>query len=295
MPCSAKSRRAENAIEVAALAGITEEIMDEKNEATITYSHDGSAKSGVASFIVQSMTINGVQRALPTMGIHSESRENLKELQLLVYNTLSIASSQKYSPKEIMEKVKYVMTDSTAHNLKVTEAVCEELGIEEEEEKPKTLLCNVHPLMMFQGKLKKLFQQIHDLIGNHKIKECFLVETDFRSESFIWKSIRCLNNFISVEYSAKPWNKHKDFESFINPKKNYSISLKDHRFNRLSDCCLSLAYHLEDITKFLEKFQNVTNGIAILDRSFVEMEILMPIYCTVALLGHHFTRHFIPY
>ena len=181
------------------------------------------------------------------------------------------------------------MTDSTSHNLKVTEAVCEELGIEDKKT-PKTLLCNVHPLMMFQGKLKKVFQQIHDLIGNHKIKECFLVDTDFHSESFIWKSNHCLN-FISVDYSAKPWNR-QDFDTFNDPKKNKAISLKDRRFNRLSDCCLSLVYHLEDITKFLEKFKNVTNGIAILDRSFVEMEILLPIYCTVALLGHHFTHPF---
>ena len=101
-----------------------------------------------------------------------------------------------------------------------------------------------------------------------------LLDTDFQSESFIWKSIRCLNNFISVDYSAKPWNRQLDFETFIKPSKNMSISLKDHRFNRLSDCCLSLVYHLNDITKFLEKFQNVNNGIAILDRCFVEMDIL---------------------
>ena len=98
--------------------------------------------------------------------------------------------------------------------------------------------------------MKKVFQQIHDLIGNHKIKECFLVDTDFRSESFILKSICCLNNFISVDYSAKSLNRQKDFNTFIDPKKNNAISLKDHRFNRLSDCCLSLVYHLEDITMF---------------------------------------------
>lgn len=33
---------------------------------------------------------------------------------------------------------------------------------------PKTLLCNVHPLMMLQGKIKKLFQDIHNSGGNKK-------------------------------------------------------------------------------------------------------------------------------
>ena len=195
LPCSSNSRSVENCVQAAALAAIADEMMNEDNDSTITYSHDGSAKNGVGSFVVQSITINGIQRALPTMGIHSETRENQKDLQITIYNILSVASSHKYSPKDLMGKVKFVMTDSTSHNLKVTEAVYEELGIEDKKT-PKTLLCNVHPLMMFQGKLKKVFQQIHDLIGNHKIKECFLVDTDFHSESFIWKSIRCLNNFI---------------------------------------------------------------------------------------------------
>ena len=68
------------------------------------------------------------------------------------------------------------------------------------------------------------------------------------------KSIRCLNNLISKEYSAKPWNKQKDFDIFTHPRKNMAVSLKGHRFNRLSDCCLALVYHLNDITAFLDKF-----------------------------------------
>ena len=129
----------ENCVEAAALAAIADEMMNEDNDSTITYSHDGSAKSGVGSFVVQSITINGIQRALPTMGIHSETRENLKDLQITIYNILSVASPHKYSPKDLMGKEKFVMTDSTSHNLKVTEAVCEELSIEDKK-RPKTLL-----------------------------------------------------------------------------------------------------------------------------------------------------------
>ena len=75
LPCSSNSRCVENYVEAAALAAIADEMMNEDNDSTITYSHDGSAKSGVGSFVVQSITINGIQRALPTMGIHSETRE----------------------------------------------------------------------------------------------------------------------------------------------------------------------------------------------------------------------------
>ena len=53
-------------MEAMALGKIVEEIMIEG--AIITYSNDGSAQSGVGSYVVQSLTIDGVQRALPTYG-----------------------------------------------------------------------------------------------------------------------------------------------------------------------------------------------------------------------------------
>ena len=47
---------------------IVEELMAEGNHAKV-YANDGSLRSGVGSFVVQSLTINGVQRALPKFGI----------------------------------------------------------------------------------------------------------------------------------------------------------------------------------------------------------------------------------
>ena len=66
------------------------------------------------------------------------------------------------------------MSDSTAHNLKVMEKVCEDEGVENN---PIVLLCNIHPYMMFQR--KEFCQELHDMIGKNRIKECFLVDTDF--------------------------------------------------------------------------------------------------------------------
>ena len=94
--------------------------------------------------------------------------------------------------------------------------------------------------MMFQGKIKELCQEIHDSLGKKKINECFLVDIEFKNESFVLKSLKCLSNFINKDYSAKPWNRHTHFSNFIRPKKNHSLSLKDHRFNRLNECALAI-------------------------------------------------------
>ena len=87
------------------------------------------------------------------------------------------------------------------------------------------------------------------------------------------------------ENSAKPWNRYGHFTAFIKPKKNMSLCLKDHRFNRLGDCAVTLLYHLDDITSYLDKFSNIVNGITVLDRSFVEMEILKPIFAAIGFIG----------
>ena len=291
LPAKSNTLRNEEYIEALILAGIVNEIMDpDSNKTAITYSNDGSAQSGVGNYIVQSFFINGKQRALPTLPIFTESRANLTEMQLFTLQILSAASGLKYTEKDIIERVDFVVTDSTEHNLGVIENVCKELGTESV---PDSLVCHVHPMMMFQRKVKAVFQEIHDAFGTNAIKDCFITEVDFRHESFIYKAIGCLCSFINSEYSAKPWNCQQHFDVFIHPKKNESLSLKDHRFNRVFDCCLHILHHLDDIKLYLDTFSNILNGIAIIDRGFLDMEILKPIFCAAALIGIHFTRPYL--
>ena len=111
------------------------------------------------------------------------------------------------------------MTDSTAHNIGVMQKVCGELGVEEAES-PKTIVCNIHLLMIFQMKLKELHNDIQQSFGTKKLDECFIVDIDFKDENFILKAMKCLTNFVNNEYSAKPWNRFSEFSQFIAPKVN---------------------------------------------------------------------------
>ena len=166
LPSMNNIRHTEPCFEAMALNAIVEEVMRNDCNTCITYSNDGSSMSGVGAYVVQSLTINGVQRSLPTLGVFTESRETLKDLEITTLKILSAASFHKYSEQDILRKISFVMTDSTSHNLRVIESVCDELDIDEI---PGTLLCNIHPLMMFQGKIKELCQEIHDTLGNKKI------------------------------------------------------------------------------------------------------------------------------
>ena len=114
---------------------------------------------------------------------------------------LSAATGCMYTESQIVAKIDVVMTDSTSHNLGATEMVCEEV---ESEYVPSFVVCNTHPLMMMQRKVKQLFQVIHDKIGNSEINKCFYVDVDFKSESFPLKAIRCFTSFINRDFSTKP-------------------------------------------------------------------------------------------
>ena len=210
------------------LASIVTEIMSPESETTIMYSNDSSSKSGVGNFIVQSFIIDGKQRTLPTLPIFTESVQSLKELEKMIPEILSLASGMKYSEVEIYERIHFVMMDSTAHNFGVMEEVGTELGAKSS---PLSLVCNVHLLMMMQGKVKSVFKEIHNTLGIGVIKECFMVDIDFCYDSSFEKALHCLTSFISNEFSSKPWNQQQEFDFFIKPKKNESLCLKDHQFN----------------------------------------------------------------
>ena len=122
LPAHTNGRRVEVQVEAMALHMIIEELMT--GEACVVYFIDGSAQSGVGHYVVQSLSINGVQRNLPISGIFTEKRETLADLVKCTIQIFSAASAYKHSTSDILKKITFVMSDSTAHNLKVMEKVC---------------------------------------------------------------------------------------------------------------------------------------------------------------------------
>ena len=75
---------------------------------------------------------------------------------------LSATSFHRYSEKAILNRIDFVITDSALHSLEVTEKVCKKFEVENI---LRTLLCKINPLMMLQGKIKELCQEIDDSLG----------------------------------------------------------------------------------------------------------------------------------
>ena len=73
LPSMTNIVRTRDFAEAMALNSIVEEVMSSSEGSSVTYSSDGSAMNKVGSYVVQSITVNGVQRALPALTITTES------------------------------------------------------------------------------------------------------------------------------------------------------------------------------------------------------------------------------
>ena len=121
-------------------------------------------------------TFNRVYKSLPTFGMFSESNETSENLQIAMFDILFAASNYNNKPDEIFKRISFAMSDSAAHSLGLVEEVYKNLNIKEV---PGSLLCNIHPLMVFDREMKELCQKLHDCLGGEKLADCFLVDVDF--------------------------------------------------------------------------------------------------------------------
>ena len=288
LPHKQSIRYAGKSIEYLALDNIVKEIMASDDKSTVTYCDDGSKKQGTGSFTVQGVIIVGNYRALPTMPIASESKSNLAQLKIVTLEILSEASG--VDSKALFDKIDFVISDQTAHNLNAEEKVAEELGCETV---PGHLFCNVHPSLMFSRVLTKHWAELENTIGRDKIYANFLVNATTNANSVTEQALDCITRLINHDFDHKQWNKAAEFDAHIYPKKNKSVSLKDERFNRLTLTCAVAIYHFDDVVSFLDKFQHVTNQLACIVRCFIELDILKVMFAVGALLGLHLVEPFL--
>ena len=154
------------------------------------YAHDGSAMSGVGNYVVQSLTLDSVQCVLPTFSIFTETRESLKELQIMtLHYALCFCWVQIFGEQNSgTNRLRHDRQHQSQFNS--YGKCCKHF---KSDSSPKSLVCNVHPLMMFQQKIKEVFQLLYDTLHKDRLVDCFLVDVDFAWEDFITKALKCLN------------------------------------------------------------------------------------------------------
>ena len=99
----------------------------------------------------------------------SSSMPNLAKLKLTTLQIGSAASG--VDAKVPFERIDFVISDQTAHNIDVELLVAKELGTKKV---PNQLFCNVHPCLMFNRVIVKHRSQLEHAIGLIKYMQIFL-------------------------------------------------------------------------------------------------------------------------
>ena len=103
LPSMANAVRNEQYTGAMALSTIADEIMLDDSISCVVYSNDGSSQGVTGTYVVLSLTVDGVQRSLSTFGIFIETRGSLKELNITTFAIFAAAScGHRYRTSEIL-------------------------------------------------------------------------------------------------------------------------------------------------------------------------------------------------
>lgn len=202
-----------------------------------------------------------------------------------------LAAVSGVSCETLFEKIDFIMTDATSHNLEVEKLLAQQLEVANV---PRHLLCHVHPALMFTRELDLVFKEVEEKIGRNKIFASFSVMPD-SSDSVTTQFMDCNSRFVSEDYDHKPWNRSSEFAIHIAPEKNYAIRLASERFTRYPFVAATVLHLDPYILDFLRKYDHITNNLACIIRAFESVEFLR-IFCLVsALIGIHLIEPYVKF
>ena len=287
-PHKQSQRLASRAIEAHVLSKIAGLIVDSPMNATITLHDDGSRGQGCGGFSVSGVTLPGKELGtlqyypFPTLPIAKETRQNLKDFKLTILSILAACGG--VTSQAIFVKIDFVMTDSVSHNKEVDKMVADSLEVDHV---PAHLLCNVHPALMFGREILGLFLDVDLALTPDKIYAGFAVTITDTQISVLQNCIDCTLRLVSRDYNHKAWNKAEQFELFLAPKVIKIKRLQMERFNSFVYSAATFLLVDHDVTAFLSSFEDITNQLACLVRSFQDLDYVRVLAAVVVSLASH--------
>lgn len=128
---------------------------------------------------------------------------------------------------------------------------------------------------------------------SEKISSKFLVTATTQHNSITEQFIHCVTNPFSPDFNHKTCNLSAQFSIHMAHKKNLAVGFRKERFNRFVYLCAVILYLDPFIWSFLTKYEQVTNILACIVRSFEGVEFLKVHLAVGALFGVHLIEPFL--
>ena len=214
----------------------------------------------------------------------NEKQDNWGDLIVYLLKRMSILTGKEKT--DFWNSIILFISDQCSVNKGMSKAIAEKLGVTHQ---PGQVYCNIHPVLMFDEKMKSVWESIEKQIGSEKLFPS-LSHTNLDLYTLV-VSVQCLDalmGLVSPDKSNMSWNRFFDFNRYLDPRQNHAFSLKDRRFGKLPAVCLVALHHFDDLMSYLNSVPDCRNQLACLCRSTIDLEdYLKFIWCAAGLLGLH--------
>jgi hypothetical protein len=155
--------------------------------------------------------VGGKIRALTFLKMGNETRDNWADLIVFLLEQLSTAAD--CDKQQIWAKVCYLLSDQHGVNKEMAVEIAKKLGLDHT---PGQLYCNVHPVLQWDDRLKKVWQKLQVEIGAEKLFPSLSV-SNLNEENYIvvLQLLEGEMSFIAPDKSHKSWCKYFQFCKFL--------------------------------------------------------------------------------
>ena len=286
LPHTRNIRHAEELIEAKSLSCVVAEMQkNSEEERMITHATDSTTKKGVGQFAVAGIHIGqNVPFPLPLIPVVGEKTEDIAMQCSLMFEILGATTKK---PKEDVYKIVDAhMTDSTKHNKGFAALMADMYDLA----KPaRQLFCGTHTTLGFAAGMNKQIAIIERDMTLEAIFNNFMVDLDFDSKhgSVAGQALDCMLRLIAPEFQHKPWNYYKQFLLHLQKHDIQQVLFanKDSRFGCLSRAAAVMTLLFPFLDNFLESNLGISNRLACIVRSFLNVEYFKPVFLVFGAFG----------
>jgi hypothetical protein len=246
---------------------------------------DGTGRQVIGRVGGAMLQVGGKTRVLPFQRMGNETRENWARFIDHVLSRMAVVSEKE--KKELWGTVLLFISDQCKTNKGLAKEVAQYMGLEHQ---PGQIFCNIHPVLMFDEKMKKIWQDLQIRIGADKIfpSISYGLNMDQDTTVVFMQCLDALMRLVSPTYSHKAWSRYFQFNKFLGARKNRAFAVKDRRFGALPASCLVALHHFDDILAFLDQNPDCRNQLACICRGMADLEdVLKFAWASLALIGIH--------
>ena len=220
-----------------------EEEMLQKECAVIP---DGTGRKVIGKVGGAMLQVGERTRVLPFQKMGNETRENWAKFIDHVLSRMAVISEKE--KKDLWGSVLLFISDQCKTNKGLAKEVAQYMGLEHQ---PGQVFCNIHPVLMFDEKMKKVWQDLQIKIGAEKIFPSISYSNlDQDTTVVILQCLDALMRLVSPSFSHKTYFQ---CNKFLGERKNRAFAVKDRRFGALPASFLVALHHFDDILPFLNQ------------------------------------------